>query len=84
MQDTSTYWGGTYVEGDYKLALQGWANYDQSHPYFHYDWVFNSGDATDYWNMPSEFDAPILHEQVRDGETVTPTDLISELSAPEE
>ena len=84
MQDTSTYWGGTYVEGDYKLALQGWANYDQSHPYFHYDWVFNSGDATDYWNIPSEFDAPILHEQVRDGETVTPTDLISELSAPEE
>ncbi|MEF8894453.1 ABC transporter substrate-binding protein [Halodesulfurarchaeum sp.] len=84
MQDTSTYWGGTYVEGNYKLALQGWANYDQSHPYFHYDWVFNSGDATDYWNMPSEFEAPILHDQVRDGETVTPTDLISELSAPEE
>lgn len=84
MQDTSTYWGGTYVEGDYKLALQGWASYDQAHPYFHFDWIFNSGDAVDYWNMPSEFDAPILHDQVRDSETVTPTDLISEIAEPTE
>ncbi|WP_136689767.1 ABC transporter substrate-binding protein [Halorhabdus amylolytica] len=84
MQDSATYWGGDYIEGDFKLALQGWASYDHAHPYFHFDWIYNSGDATDYWNVPTEYEAPILHDQVRDSETVTPTNLISELATPEE
>jgi len=84
MQDSATYWGGDYIEGDFKLALQGWASYDHAHPYFHFDWIYNSGDATDYWNVPTEYEAPILHEDIRDGETVTPVDLVSRLATPGE
>ncbi|MFW5956532.1 MAG: ABC transporter substrate-binding protein, partial [Halorhabdus sp.] len=81
---TSTYWGGTYEEGDYKLALQGWGSYDHAHPYFHMDYIYRSTDATDFWNVPEEFDAPILHEELRDSETIVPSDMVSQLATPEE
>ncbi|MFC4989165.1 ABC transporter substrate-binding protein [Saliphagus infecundisoli] len=84
MQDSATYWGGDYSEGNFKLALQGWASYDHTHPYFHFDWIFQSGDATDSWNVPSEFEAPVLHDDLRDSETIAPGDYISELATPEE
>jgi len=80
MQDTSTYWGSDYSNGNFVVGLQGWASYNQSYPYFHYKWIFNSWDANNAWNLPSEFEAPVLHEQERDGETVTPATLVSELS----
>jgi peptide/nickel transport system substrate-binding protein len=84
MQDSATYWGGDYVEGDFKLALQGWASYNHTHPYFHFDWIYRSGDATDYWNVPTEYEAPILHEELRDSETITPDGYISDLATPQE
>ncbi|ELZ22671.1 family 5 extracellular solute-binding protein [Halosimplex carlsbadense 2-9-1] len=84
MQDSATYWGGDYVEGDFKLALQGWASYDHTHPYFHFDWIYRSGDATDYWNVPTEYEAPILHEDLRDSETIAPDGYISDLATPQE
>jgi peptide/nickel transport system substrate-binding protein len=80
MKDTSTYWGKDYSNGDFVAALQGWASYNQTYPYFHLRWVFDSSDATDYWNVPSEFEAPVLHDQIRDGETVEPAALVSQLS----
>ena len=84
MLDNSTYWGSDYSNGDFVVGLQGWASYDQAYLYFHFDWIFNSWDATNAWNVPSEFEAPILHDEERDGETVTPTDLVSELSTANE
>jgi len=84
MLDNSTYWGSDYSNGDFVAGLQGWASYDQSYPYFHFDWIFNSWDALNAWNLPSEFESPVLHEEERDGETVTPADLVSELSTANE
>lgn len=84
MLDNSTYWGTDYPDGNYVVGLQGWASYDQSYPYFHFDWIFNSWDAENAWNVPTEFEAPILHDEERDGEAVTPTDLVSELSTASE
>jgi peptide/nickel transport system substrate-binding protein len=80
MLDNSTYWGSDYPDGNFVVGLQGWASYDQSYPYFHFDWIFNSWDAENAWSVPGEFEAPVLHDEERDGETVTPTDLVSELS----
>ncbi|MFB6126211.1 MAG: ABC transporter substrate-binding protein [Halolamina sp.] len=80
MQDTSTYWGRDYSNGNFVVGLQGWASYDQSYPYFHFDWLFNSWDAANAWHIPEEFEAPMLYEEERDGEMVTPSRLVSELS----
>lgn len=84
MLDNSTYWGSDYSNGDFVVALQGWASYNQSYPYFHFDWIFNSWDAQNAWSVPSEFESPILHEEERDGETVTPVTLVDELSTANE
>lgn len=84
MLDNSTYWGSDYADGNFVVGLQGWGSYDHSYPYFHFDWIFNSWDAKNAWSVPSEFDAPILYEEERDGETVTPVDLVSELSTANE
>ncbi|MFC7194548.1 ABC transporter substrate-binding protein [Halosimplex aquaticum] len=72
MLDTSTYWGQDYSNGDFVVGLQGWASYNQSHPYFHFQWLFDSWDAKNAWNLPSEFTAPVLHDQIREGESVSP------------
>ncbi len=84
MKDTSTYWGKDYTNGDFVVGLQGWASYDYSHPFFHFQWLFDSWDAKNAWNLPSDFTSPVLHDQERDGETVTPARLVSELSTSEE
>ncbi|RDZ48419.1 ABC transporter substrate-binding protein [Haloferax sp. Atlit-19N] len=80
MKDNSAYWGQDYVNGDFVVALQGWASYDNSHPYFHFKFLYDSSDAADYWNMPEQIDSPVLHDQLRDGEAVTPAELVTELS----
>ncbi|QGA83646.1 ABC transporter substrate-binding protein [Halomicrobium sp. LC1Hm] len=80
MLDNSTYWGSDYSNGDFVVGLQGWASYDHSYPYFHFDWIFNSWDAKNAWNLPGEFESPILHDEERDSETVTPVDIVDELS----
>lgn len=80
MIDGSTYWGKDYANGDFVVALQGWANYSQSYPYFHYNWIYNSSDAKDIWNVPTKLEAPILHKKARDGSTVNPSDLVDRLS----
>jgi peptide/nickel transport system substrate-binding protein len=80
MKDTSTYWGKDYANGDFVVGLQGWADYSHSYPYFHQKWVFDSHDANEFWNVPAELEAPVLHEQYRDGETVDPSGLIDQLS----
>jgi peptide/nickel transport system substrate-binding protein len=82
MKDTSTYWGKDYPNGDFVVALQGWASYNQSYPYFHYKWLFDSWDAKNAWNLPRQFESPVLHEEVREGKTVTPSELVAELSRP--
>ncbi|WP_123533461.1 ABC transporter substrate-binding protein [Halosimplex salinum] len=84
MKDTSTYWGQDYSNGDFVVGLQGWASYDQSHPFFHFQWLFDSWDAQNAWNLPSEFESSVLHDQVRDGETVVPSDLVAALSTASE
>ena len=84
MLDNSTYWGTDYPDGNYVVGLQGWASYNQSYPYFHFDWIFNSWDANNAWSVPEEFEAPVLHDEEREGETVTPVDLVSELSTASE
>ena len=84
MLDSSTYWGQDYANGDFVVGLQGWASYSQSHPYFHFQWIFDSWDANNAWNLPSEYEAPVLHEDVRSGETVAPGDLVAELSVASE
>jgi peptide/nickel transport system substrate-binding protein len=80
MKDTSTYWGKDYPNANFVAALQGWANYNQTFPYFHQRWLFDSTDANEYWQVPDEMEAPVLHEDYRDGETVEPAQLVSELS----
>lgn len=82
-KESSTYWGQDYANGNFVIGLQGWANYDQSYPYFHFDWMYRSSDATEYWNVPETF------EEVpsRDGNgasTVTPSEQISALSRADE
>ena len=72
MKDTSTYWGQDYSNGDFVVGLQGWASYDQSHPYFHFQWLFDSWDAKNAWNLPEQFESPVLHDQVRGSESVIP------------
>jgi peptide/nickel transport system substrate-binding protein len=80
MLDNSTYWGSDYPEGNFTVALQGWASYDRANPYFHYQWIFDSADSNQYWQVPDELEAPVLHDAERDGETVEPMRLVSELS----
>lgn len=80
MKDTSTYWGKDYPNANFVAALQGWANYNQTFPYFHQRWMFDSTDANEYWNIPDELEAPVLHEDHRNGETVEPARLVAELS----
>ncbi|WP_416840232.1 ABC transporter substrate-binding protein [Haloferax sp. DFSO52] len=80
MKDTSTYWGKDYTNADFVVGLQGWANYNQSYPYFHYKWIFGSWDAKNAWNLPEEFESPILHDQVRESQSVVPADLVTDLS----
>ncbi|QPV63369.1 ABC transporter substrate-binding protein [Halosimplex litoreum] len=84
MLDSSTYWGQDYANGDFVVGMQGWASYNQAHPYFHFQWIYDSGDATNYWNMPDEFQTPVLHDQVRSGETVAPVDLVESLTTASE
>ncbi|WP_129114597.1 ABC transporter substrate-binding protein [Halegenticoccus tardaugens] len=79
-KDTSTYWGKDYDEGDFVLALQGWASYDQSYPYFHFDFIYRSYDAEDVWNVPSEVEVPPMDDPDGSTETVAPADLVSDLS----
>ncbi|WP_233203974.1 ABC transporter substrate-binding protein [Halegenticoccus soli] len=79
-KDTATYWGKDYADGDFALALQGWANYNQSYPYFHFDWIYASHDATDIWNVPSEFEVPPLDDPQGSPQTVVPADMVSDLS----
>jgi peptide/nickel transport system substrate-binding protein len=80
MKDTSTYWGKDYTDGDFVVGLQGWASYNQSYPYFHFQWLYDSWDAKNAWNLPGEFEAPVLHKEERDGTAVEPATLVSELS----
>lgn len=84
MKDTSTYWGKDYPNADFVVGLQGWASYDQSYPYFHYKFLYDSTDSKEYWNVPSEVTAPVLHKDVRNGETVKPASLVSKLSTTKE
>ncbi|QIO24450.1 ABC transporter substrate-binding protein (plasmid) [Haloarcula sp. JP-L23] len=80
MKDSSTYWGKDYSNGDFVVGLQGWASYNQSYPYFHYKFLYDSHSAKNYWNSPSEFESPVLHDDLRDGESVAPADLVAQLS----
>ncbi|WP_415381305.1 ABC transporter substrate-binding protein [Halosimplex sp. TS25] len=78
-KENSSYWS-EYSNGDFTIAMQGWASYNQSYPYFHFQWLFDSWDAKNAWNVPSDFEASVLHEELRDGDTVTPADLVADLS----
>ncbi len=80
MKDSSTYWGSDYSNANFVVGLQGWANYNQTYPYFHYKWIFDSWDAENAWNLPAEFEAPVLHSAERSGEAVTPGELVAELA----
>lgn len=79
-KDTATYWDTDYGNGEFTVAMQGWANYDHSYPYFHFDWIFQSGDATDIWNVPSEWEAPPLSDPGATPRARNPSGLLAELS----
>jgi len=80
-KDTSTYWGKDYANGNFKVALQGWASYNQTYPYFHYDYLYagGSGSIQDLSNFPDSFDVEVLHEQTRDSSSVDPVSLVEDL-----
>jgi peptide/nickel transport system substrate-binding protein len=46
-RDTGTCRDTDYGNGKFDVAMQGWADYDHSYPYFHLDRIVRSGDATD-------------------------------------
>jgi len=51
-RDTGTCRDTDYGNGEFDVAMQGWADYDHSYPYFHVDWIVRSGDATDSGTSP--------------------------------
>jgi len=79
-KDNGTYWGTDLANSDFVLALDGWANYNHSYPYFHFDRIYRSNAATNQWQVPSEWEAPPLSDPEGDAETWNPADLLSELS----
>ena len=79
-RDTGTCRDTDYGNGEFDVAMQGWADYDHSYPYFHFDWIVRSGDATDIWNVPAEWKAPPLPDPERSPRTRNPSGLLAELS----
>ncbi|WP_254546685.1 ABC transporter substrate-binding protein [Halomarina pelagica] len=79
-QDTSTYWGKVYTNHEFTIGLQGWADYDNSYPYFHFDFLFNSTDANDYWKVPERFEVPPLSDPSGEPRSVTPGELVTTLT----
>ncbi|MFB6086981.1 MAG: ABC transporter substrate-binding protein [Haloarculaceae archaeon] len=80
-QSNSTYWGKSYANGDFVVAMNGWASYSHTYPYFHFNWLYESSDATDIWQVPNTFTSPVLHDHLRDGKKVDPGKLLQELSS---
>ncbi|QCS45098.1 ABC transporter substrate-binding protein (plasmid) [Natrinema versiforme] len=81
-RDDGTYWGQDVPESDFVIATEGWANYDQTYPYYHFDHLYGGGDGSvqDNANFPDEFDVEVLHDDVRDSSTVDPTTIIESLA----
>ncbi|WP_266083038.1 ABC transporter substrate-binding protein [Haladaptatus caseinilyticus] len=80
-KDNSTYWGKVYTNSEFTIGLQGWANYDYSYPFFHYDFLYSSTDAQDYWKVPKTFQVPPLSNPSGKPQEVTPTQLVTDLSS---
>ncbi|WP_306059656.1 ABC transporter substrate-binding protein [Natronococcus wangiae] len=81
-RDVGTYFGQDFPDGDFVAGVEGWANYDQAYPYYHFDHLYTGGEGSiqDAANFPDEFEAPVLHDGVRDGESIDPSVLIDELA----
>lgn len=58
--DSSTYFGDTFPNGDFELAIDWWGG-ASSYPYFGFSWVFEgqNQEGPDAWNMPEEIDTPM-------------------------
>ncbi len=78
--DTNTYWGKDYSNGDFVVGLQGWADYDNSYPYFHFDFIYNSTDSEQYWQVPKQLKAPPLSNPSGSPQTFTPGEMVTKLS----
>jgi len=76
----SVYWGKDYSNGNFTLALSGWAAGGLSYPYFDFDYLFRSGTAEDVWKVPSKFDVSPLDNPSESPKTYTPSSTVDELS----
>jgi len=79
-KDIGTYFGTDLANSEFTLGLNGWANYDHTYPYFHFDYIFRSAGATEQWQVPSEWEAPPLGDPEGEPQTWDPSDQLSELS----
>lgn len=79
-KSNSTYWGQDYVNGNWDLAVQGWASYSHSYPWFHFNWLFNSKDAKKYWNVPKTVNVPPYAKPNGSPSTTDPIQAIHKLS----
>lgn len=80
-KDTSTYWGQDYPNSDFELGLNGWASYDHTYPYFHFQWIWTSSDARDIWKVPETVSVPPFDDPSGEPREVAPGELVNELSA---
>lgn len=81
--DTATYWGQDYANGNFDLAVNGWANYNRVYPFFHFDWLYRSHDSEDIWKVPDKFMVPPLSNPSASPRPVVPDKWTNELSKQE-
>ncbi|NKE36446.1 ABC transporter substrate-binding protein [Natronococcus sp. JC468] len=81
-RDVGTYFGQDFPDGDFVAGVEGWANYDQAYPYYHFDHLYTGGEGSIQAaaNFPDEFEVAPLHDEVRDGDAIDPTEIIDELA----
>lgn len=77
-----TYFGQDFPEGDFVAAVEGWASFDHTYPYYHYNHLYTGGQGSlqQSGNFPDEFEVEPLHEDVRDGETADPAEIVDSLA----
>lgn len=79
-KDTSTYWGQDYPNSDFDLALNGWASYDHTYPYFHFQTIWTGDDARNVWNVPKTVTVPPFDDPSGEPREVNPNKLVEQLS----
>ncbi|WP_224338068.1 ABC transporter substrate-binding protein [Haloprofundus halobius] len=81
-RENGAYFGTDLPDGDFVVACEGWASYDHVYPYFHFDHIYTGGSTSlqSVANFPEEYEVSPLHDDIREGGTVDPTELIDSLA----